>query len=190
MQKHRKIAYLVFGLSTACLLSMANNARAAMDIHPILKIVDIKATKTQENGGDEVYVQIAEYDSNGSSRAFTVPRLPLTWPSKHIDQVDDVQIWGGVLSKDQSTSLVVSFMDHDESPFNTDDLIGVFKLNIKNKNGKLVSDWTIPNVGIKPEAVEKYGHHAQRMHFTNNGEDYVIDVALEGLASPKKMKSE
>lgn len=150
----------------------------ADDIHPTLTVIDVQSRHSNTHTPKKVYLHITEYNSTGTARAFTVPNLPLNWPARHIHPVDNLQIWGGALKENQSTSLVVLIMEHNAKPWNTDDLIGVVTINIKNQQGKLISEWTIPNRNTRPGIGQRFGYVTQQVRLNKDSDSYAIDFVL------------
>ncbi len=177
--KSSKIALLGCVAAVFCVLILVNTPVFAADIHPTVMIVNMSVNKTTKaSGEDEDYLYIAEYDSTGTTRGYTVPRLPLTWPSSHVHQIDDIHIWSGALRDGQSVTLTISLLSENLPPWETDDLVGAVTLNMKNQNGKLISQWKIPNSTAAPQIVQANGHAVERVLFNHAKGNYRIDFAL------------
>jgi hypothetical protein len=194
----RGLHYLLLGLTSAIFFGFQSSAHA-IDAHPTLMVVNLKASPNQSQMTHQLYLRVSEYDSNGITRTFTVPHLRLNWPKHRITQVDNLQIWGGALSEEQATSLVVSIMEKNAAPWGTDNLLGVLNLKIKNESGKLLTKWTIPNTRIDENRTTHTNTLNKQIQFFSEDSNYTIDFALRSdyehlppknprLLSPHKVK--
>jgi hypothetical protein len=109
--------------------------------HVSIKLLKIEAAKTSERSGDEIYFSIISYPNKAEPTIARVPMFPLHWKSKDLKTVTNVMLWEGDLNPGQSTLLVLSLLEQDLPPFNSDDHIGSVQVILKNDNGKLIAKW-------------------------------------------------
>jgi hypothetical protein len=173
----RSAHYLFLGLTSLVFFGFQSSAHA-IDIHPTLTVVNLKANHSKNKVEHQLYLRVSEYDSNGITRTFTVPHLKLNWPNHPINHVDNLQIWGGALSDNQATSLVVSIMEHNAPPWKTDNLIGVLNLKLRNEQGKLLTQWAIPNVNLRIKDNSFASNLKQQILFASEDSAYTIDFVL------------
>lgn len=132
-------------------------------LHPELVLNQIKQVQSSEAGGDEIYLHITEFQSSGKNRQYTIPNYPLHWPSDALDQIKDLSVWKQSLQVGDSVEVLVSVIEHDAPPWNTDDLIGTMKVHIQNKAGKLHYQWNLVEDGsagqstkLQPKLIEPF----------------------------------
>jgi len=159
-----------------CIFSVAVHAKT---LYPTVSLLKIEEVKAQEAGGDELYLHITQYHSSGESETQTFPRRPTYWPSEHLDKIKNVKIWDNKLNKGESVEVIISLLEQDFHPWNTDDLVGTIKLRLRNDNGSLQSNWSMPNRADAPDTVNtKYGL-AQRFTLIGDHHKYVLYLVLK-----------
>lgn len=134
-------------------------AQAQAAITPSLVLEQVKPIKSLESKGDEIYFDINVYQANQKVSLVRVPEKPNHWPSSFISKLKQVPLWSSPLQTGESVILIVSLVDSDNFVLNPDDLIGSIKLEIKNVDGHLQSNWSIPNQtspAIQNEGVQKF----------------------------------
>lgn len=114
-------------------------------ITPSVILESIKAEKTLEKRGDELYLAVTEYPSTGMPSHYQIPKFPLYWPSEHLSKVKSLKVWSRELKEGEAATLLLSLIDKDAPPWNTDDLVGEVELHIKNDKGRLITNWGLPN---------------------------------------------
>ena len=67
---------------------------------------------------------------------------------------------------------MLSLMEQDAPPWNTDDLIGTVRVHIKNDNGKLISSWSMPDRADLPTEVYTKHGPAKLFELTGEGSRY------------------
>ena len=110
----------------------------AKDITSTLYLNNIQANKTVEKQGDELYFAVTEFPSAGRGKHVLIPAYPMHLKSKHLDKVKSLKLWQKALQPGQSAEVIVALIEHDVPPWNTDDLIGNFKLRSGVKSIKPV----------------------------------------------------
>jgi len=159
----KKILTLICGLFFASVVY-------AQNITPTLYLESIKANKTFEEQGDEIYFGVTELSAKERGSHKTVPELPLYLHSKSFQKVKDLKLWTGKLMPGQSTEIIIGLVERDMPPWNTDDLIGTAKVKITNHNGKMLIKWD------KDKAQDK---SQKTYHLNEEGADYVIKLQIK-----------
>ena len=165
------------GLLAIFLLVCAITAHAST-LYPALVLDNIKQIKTVENYGDELYWVITEFKSNGKNKQYTIPRYPVHWPSKALDQIKKLTLWNSELKDGQSVILYVELVEHDAPPFNVDDSIGSVRLVIKNRKNRLKVDWQ-DSENVKRKILKK--NKGQELTFHGEGAEYVAELQFKQL---------
>ncbi len=149
----------------------------AAPVKAVLKVTDIQAKKTITPNGDDVYFNITEYSSLGSTNEKRVPVYPAHWLSKQLTNVKDLTLWEGKLQEGESIKLVVVLSEQDLRPWGTDHLIGAITLTLKNQKGTLHSHWDIPVFEEKDEVEMVKNGTIKRYVF--KGERFRYNVGFE-----------
>jgi hypothetical protein len=161
---------------TLCLFATLVNAASEPALPVGINLVKLKAVQPSEKAGDELYMNITVYPSQGHSQNFQVPDHPMHWLTKHVNKIDNLTVWHGELKSGESTNIVLSLIEKDAPPFNPDDLIGTVNVFIKNDNGKLVTTWKLPNrTDAKPVEVTEAG---KEQLFKLTGEDSIYEATF------------
>jgi len=108
-------------------------------------LVGMKARKTQETKGDELYFHLHIYPSYKEHYSLRIPEVPKIWRSQKLKEVTNVPIFEESIPEGGTVNVVISLMEKDDPPFDSDDLLGVITAHFKNDQGKLKSLWSIPN---------------------------------------------
>lgn len=93
-----------------------------------------------EAGGDELYFTITEFRKPKNS-TYTIPELPLYWRSDNLAQLKDVALWNGSIAENEAIQLQVSLVERDSPPWDVDDLLGTFKVTLRNERGVIMQLW-------------------------------------------------
>ncbi len=130
-------------------------------LHPEVYLDKIIGHESGEKEGDELYLSVAEFHSDGTSQAYTVPghfversthygstfppsppRHPtLYWNSGQLSQISKLKLWDKPLMDGDAVEIVISLIEHDLPPWDLDDLIGTIKLRLRNEKGRLYVQW-------------------------------------------------
>ena len=175
----KELVVILFSLLTA--LSFA----AGKDQAVAVNLLHLKALQTSERGGDELYMSVTVYPSQGQPSTKQIPQRPLHWLNSHLDKINNLNLWKGKLAVGQSVSLMFSLMEQDAPPWNTDDLIGTVRVHIKNDAGKIISNWSMPNRIDSPTEVQT--QHGAAKLFELNGEGARYQAYF--LLNHKKLKA-
>ena len=152
---------------------------SAKEFKVILKLVDIRAEKTVDSGGDQVYFNMTEYSSLGHSKENRVPLYPGHWLSKQLPMVKNLALWRGVLKDNESIKLIVSLGEQGESAWEVNSSIGAAELILENKEGKLKKTWTIPVFEEKKEVEMLNKNGEERFVFKGAGSRYDVAFKIE-----------
>lgn len=139
-----------------------------------LVLQQITGHVTTEKRGDEVYFDILEYGDNRTPRHYHVPKKPHYWPSAILSKIKDQSLWQGAVSDGNNVKLIVSLMEKDVPPWNNNDLIGVFKLEIKSENGELRFFYSL----MEPKAKVENSAAVFRKNINMTGNDGQYEIKL------------
>lgn len=172
----------VFGFSLAICTYAATNHT----VHPKIELLRIKAIQTTEKNGDELYFGITVYGTKKKPYRYQIPKYPMYWASQKLNNLSKVSLWQGVLDDGESVNLVISLMEQDTPPWNTDDLIGVISVHMKNQQGKITYSWRMPNrVDPVVTVTSKYGP-AQKFELLGDSSRYELYFLQTKDSDPKK----
>lgn len=150
----------------------------AKTFNPSLRLLKVEQVKLSELEGEELYLHVTEYYSGGESESKTIPEHPSFWPSDHLANVTEVPVWDHKLKEGESVSLIISLMEKDFHPWNLDDLIGTVKLRIRNANGELETNWSIPNSPDTGESINTKFGPGKKFTLVGDGSRYILTFAL------------
>jgi len=180
----KKIVVILFSLLAAIAVAAGPKSQPVA-----VNLLHLKALNTSERGGDELYMSVTVYPSQGKSSTKQIPQRPLHWLNKHLEKINNLNLWSGDLAPGQSVSILLSLMEQDAPPWNTDDLIGTVRVHIKNDNGKLISSWSMPNrIDSPTEVYTKHGP-AKLFELTGEGARYQAYFLLTNKKPQAKPKT-
>lgn len=136
---------------SAVLLALLSFSAISKERNVVVKLTQIEAVKTTERTGDELYFSISQYSNKEAPHLFRVPMFPLHWLSKELPALKNIKLWEGKIADNQSVLLVLSLLEQDLEPFNTDDHIGSVQVKLANQKGKVISTWGQPKFVDQPE---------------------------------------
>ncbi len=137
-----------------------------------VSLEQLKKIKSTESQGDELYFSVTEYSSIERPRTYLLPNFPTHWLSEHLSEIKDLALWQKNIDKNESIMLVISLLERDAPPWNTDDLIGTLKLKIYHEDGQLKHVWQIPN----HKEVEMTDKNKQQFIFSGDSGKYELDL--------------
>lgn len=170
-------------------------------VHPTIYLDEIVGHEIGERGKDEVYLSVAEFHSDGTSQAYTVPghfverrthygstfppsppRHPtLYWDSDNLSEITNLKLWDKPLMEGDAVEIVISLIEHDLPPWDLDDLIGTLKLRLRNEKGQLYIQWK--QIGDKDGAMkeEKFKNAPilKNYSFKDKHGDYSLKIRLD-----------
>lgn len=148
---------------------------AAKEIQVSVHLVGIKAIKTEEANGDELYLHVTQYSSLGKTNEKRVPIFPTHWPSKDLDKVKDVVVWEGPLKNMESVKLIISLLEQDNLAVSEmDNLIGGAELDLTNENSQFKKEWKVPIYEKEDEVEMLRSGDPQRFLFKGLGAKYEV----------------
>ena len=151
----------------------------AKEIKVEVKLTDIKAIKTEEKGGDELYFDTIEYSSLGHSKEARIPAKPLHWLSSQLSGVKNVVLWQGTVQDDESIRVILTLVEQDLEPWEVDDMLGSIQLNLANKSGKLTKEWIVPVFEETDEVEMLKKGDPQRYLFKGDGAKYEVAFKVD-----------
>lgn len=159
-------------------------------IIPALHLLRIQTSQTTEKKGDELYLSILTFQSEGKPHHYQIPEFPLYWSSKSLDQIKNLKIWQNPLNPGEGVTLVLSLMEHDAPPWNSDDWIGSLKIQLRNNQGNLEMNWIVPNRAEGPvKVVSKFGE-AEKIELSDGKATYSLYFYLDPRAGAQAPPSE
>lgn len=145
-------------------------------LHPKLVLDHIKMIEAGETLRDNLYFDIKVLRANQNSEYIRVPEIPLNWPSSSIIALQSVPLWSGPLEKGQKVTLIASLMDEDATPLNPDDVIGLIRVELINKNGTVQAKWSMPNQ--KTTTTEASADEVQKFNLSGANGHYEVYLKL------------
>lgn len=114
----------------------------------------MKAIKSQEAGGDEVYFSVTQYSNKKRPQESRIPMFPTYWRSATVNELKDVILWHAELEQGESVQVVLSLIEHDAPPWNVDDHLGSAKVTLNNDRGRMKVEWSQPNYQDQPPTIQ------------------------------------
>lgn len=112
-----------------------------------LKLKKLEAVQNQEQQGDELFFHITEFPEKSKPKHYYIPNRPAHWLSKHLDQVQNINLWQKS-AQCENTEVLISLVEEDVEPWNINDLLGSVLLKVKCVDGKISKEWFIPDPNI------------------------------------------
>lgn len=177
----RFLSLLWIGLSFCLFTVLPVHAEAipAKALRVVVKLTSIKAEKTTEQGGDELYFNVTQYSSFGRSRTERIPQASGYWSFKYLDKVKDISLWEGLLHDKEEIKLILSVVEQDFPPWDLDELIGGAQLLLKNKEGKLAYEWVVPVFEEQADIEMKTPGLLQEFVFKGAGAVYEVAFTVQ-----------
>lgn len=132
----KKILVLALGFYAGHVL--AQNEELTVKLH------SLDVIKTQEKGGDELFISVSEFPVKGKAVHYQIPSYPTHWLSKYAGNVKDIVLWNKKSNTCEPAELMFTLVEEDFEPWNMDDSIGSVALKVECINGEAVQSWTIP----------------------------------------------
>lgn len=150
-------------------------------VYPSIQLARLDVVKTSEKSGDELYFSVTVYPNKGRPSHYEVPRHPLHWPSKHLDKLKQAEMWKGTLHNGESASIILSLIERDAPPWNTDDLIGSIRVDVKNSKGHLEATWGMPNRAESAIIVNTPKGPVRRFELTGQHSQYFVYLGMKDI---------
>lgn len=180
----RRLSVLLIGFVSCLFISLpvCTKVIPAKDFDVVVKLTSIKAEKTTEQGGDELYFNVTRYSSLGSFKNDRIPAEPACWSSKALDKLKDIVLWEGVVHDKEEIKLILSVVEQEFPPWDPDELIGGAQLILRNKKDKLEHEWVVPvfedRSEIEMKAVDPM-QNAQVFLFKGAGAVYEVAFSIQ-----------
>lgn len=161
----------------AMLICCASTSAFAKAHNVTVKLTDIEAVKVKEKHGDEIYFSITQYSNRTDPTILRVPMSPMHWSIADLSKVRDVILWQGKVEDDQSVLLILSLLEQDLPPWNSDEHIGSAELKILNKQGQISTTWGQPDFKDQPQ-VKQTGTKDPKYRMFGNNSEYVVQFKV------------
>lgn len=187
----------LYSFMCACLLTQAHSAATTLsgrvpteetgatsavkmdeNIEVVLNLEAIKAAKLTEKGGDEIYFDVLAFGKGFHPAHRQVPPYPHHWPDFVLDKVKNVTLWKGHVKKKAEVKLIVSLLEKDVPPWNTNDLLGTFEITLQQDKRHLVISYSEPG---NPKTFKKaFDKLSQEVSFTLGAGEYHFTISVQG----------
>lgn len=125
------------------LAAMVSHSALAKDLS--IKLDVLEKIHAQEQSGDELYFSITEFPDKKAPRHYRVPSYPSHWMSDHLKNVNNIVLWQKSYPTCEKTDVLISLVEADLPPWNVDDLLGSVEFKVTCDQGKMKTEWKIPN---------------------------------------------
>lgn len=169
--------FIPFGVNALIILGLLSSSSLlyAKDVKVTIYMKKVQPIKVLHEHGDHIYFNINEYPTQGDAKVLRVPDYPSNWQSKILPCMHDIKIWEGVVSNDNSVVVLLTVMDQTFEMLEDDNLIGSVMVEITNKNNKIKTEWTIPNVYDRQQKVEQVKRNSPKYLMFGNNMRYTIE---------------
>ncbi len=148
-------------------------------VSPQVDLLSITAHRIGEKTGDELYMTITTYPSEGKPSHYRIPKFPSHWMADKLGQINDIKLWKESIKPDQAVTIVFSLIEQDVPPWNTDDLIGTIQLHLKNVNGQIESKWHVVNFLAPPTIVHTKQGTAEKFDLVSEDGHYAVYLLMK-----------
>lgn len=155
-------------------------AAQAAPIHPVttqINLLSIQVVSSSESRGDEIYFNLTEFHHDRTVTHFAFPEPPSVWKSKDLAQVKPTLLWKQTIEQGQPLELMITLVEHDNPPWDVEDVLGTIKIHLRNNDGKLINNWVVEKTAdIK--TLETPQGNIKRVKFSGNHGDYIVDFQM------------
>lgn len=169
-----RLLIILFSLS---MLLVSAPIVQAKTIKAEVSIKTIRKIKSSEHNKDELFFSISNYPSDGEPNISRVPMFPLHWSDNKLDEVTGVKLWQGQIADKQSVLLILSLIEQDLPPWNTNEHVGSAKLKILNTASGPQVTWGQPDFHDQPQVKQQGKLPSYRMY--GAGGEYQVEFNLE-----------
>jgi hypothetical protein len=137
----KRLIWLILILSFTSVMSSIANAQSNPNKQNkvILYLESISYNKSVK---DKIFIHITEYSNIEEPTEYRLPTYPKHWLTKELGKLKDIVLWQGRLKNLENKSLVVSLVDHDNPPLDSNEPLGSVRLNLTNDAYKgIISNW-------------------------------------------------
>ena len=156
-----------------CIISCGSSAKP---ITVLLKLAAIKANESSSQSNDDLYFSLSQYSNMRAAKDFRVPVFPSHWISKQFTELKDVVLWEGELKEDEKIKLIISLVEQDYLPFDSEGGIGSAELSLYYHKGMLTTKWGVPDFESSEEVEQLSSSIPQ--HYIFKGSESKYDVAF------------
>lgn len=155
------------GIKGAMLLvALFSSSTFAKDLS--LKLDVLEKIHAQEQSGDELYFTVTEFSENKAPRHYRIPSYPTHWMSDYLKNVKNITLWQKSFATCEKTDVLISLVEADLPPWNVDDLLGSIEYKVTCDQGKMKTEWSIPNKENTAQIMNQEGAYA----FTGDHSEY------------------
>jgi len=158
---------------------LSAHAEETGTIKPAVMLNHIKTVEAAERTGDELYFDISVLRADMPREFYRIPDHPVHWPSSLSHKIKDVSLWSEEIKPGHTVILLLSLMDQNLNPLNPDDLIGVIRLELKNKDGELNAEWSLPNRPSGPVTIAGKKGDIQKFELYDKYGQYEVFLSLQ-----------
>lgn len=95
----------------------------------------IRQSKTKKNKlKDKICLQITEYSNLNEAKEYRIPSYPKHWLHRDLFKLRNIMLWQGVVESLESKDLILSLVETNFLPLNSDKSLGSIKLKLDNKD--------------------------------------------------------
>lgn len=141
-------------------------------------LLGMKSKQLSEKRGDEIYMTVTAYPSDGSAKHYNLPNHPLHWSSEHLEKIKNFKLWENGLNLNQEIKLVFTLVEKDVHPWNPDDLLGTVELTLKNENGRIQAKWQPGKHTSGPLYVPTEHGAAEQFDMKGKNGHYIVNLSL------------
>lgn len=135
------LLYLIFltatELSTA---SIDSNINPNIELKIYLDAIKVnKPIKPK----DKIYIQVTEYSNIYKPKEHRIPAYPKHWLQRELSGLKNILLWHGVVESLEKKELIISLIEQELLPLNSDEPLGSVKLIMDNKHQgqKMLINW-------------------------------------------------
>lgn len=158
----------------------SNNSAKKLAIPKV--ILQLDAITIDRLVEDKIYIEITEYSNLHKAKEYRIPTYPKHWLIKDLPKLKNIELWQGAVNKLENIELVVSVVDNDFPPFDSDRPLGSVKLKLENKHNLININWDSANFK-EPIQIEKISHTKSPNHvkfkMKNQNSEYIIGFVVK-----------
>jgi len=138
----KKTLFLLF-VFLQCIILNCSHAHDSdfNNSNPTEVIVKLDAITVNKPVKDKIYIEITEYSSINKAKEYRIPTYPKHWLIKDLPKLKNTILWNGIIQDSENKKLIISLVDNDYPPLDSDQPLGSVKLTLTNKNDKINIDW-------------------------------------------------
>lgn len=140
-----------------------------------IKLDILERIHAQEKSGDELYFTITEFPEKKPPRNYRIPSYPTHWMSEYLKNVKNITLWHQSFETCEKTDVLISLVEADLPPWDVDDLLGSVELKITCDQGKMKTEWFIPNKANTAAIL----NHEGAFSFTGEHSEYHTILKLD-----------